>query len=225
MKKIIFATLIFILSSLSSHAQDFRGFRGFFDIYGGIGVGRCKDSFKVQDADVSDFGPKISFGLNVTGGYQITDYLFAGVGFGGYTVVDEYDFYNQNEYGQYEYRENIFPAVMLPIFADCRWTLDINRKINPFVDLKIGYQFRCQLNEGRLTYFSNNNEIIYMSQEPGFFCQPTVGVRFGGRSAFNLGITYNPTIHQKFYRSNQFSKTEIKKCSQGAFMLSLGADF
>lgn len=227
MKKIIYAALLAMLTSLSSPAQDFRGCRGFLDLFGGLGVGKLNDSFRIGNHIMTDFQPHVAFGLNITGGYQITEYLFAGVGFGGYTILDRYHeyvadlaYYNYDDY----YNED-FPAVMLPIFVDCRWTLDLNRKINPFVDLKVGYQFRCSLDDGEILSSYSDGNCLFRSQEPGFYCMPTIGVRFGGKSAFNLGISYLSTIRQRISSGTYTEMNTLKTFTQGAFMLSLGADF
>ncbi|MDE6791813.1 MAG: outer membrane beta-barrel protein [Muribaculaceae bacterium] len=221
MKKIIYTAFLVLLSVFSSNAQDFRGCKGFIDFYGGMGVGNEKESYSAGYSTISEIGPRMSVGLNVTGGYQITDYLFAGIGFGGYTVLDRY----KEEYNGDKGSDYYFPAIMLPVFVDCRWTLNINRKITPFVDLKLGYQFRCSLEEGKITY-NYQKEDLFLNQEAGFYCQPTVGVRFGKASGFNLGITFNPTIRQSLYYGRNYKNlTLLKKLSQGTVMLSLGADF
>lgn len=220
MKKNIFIAFLLTLAFLSSNAQDFRGCKGFIDFFGGLCLGDMGAPYSTGSSTITVLEPRISFGMNVTGGYQITNYLFAGVGFGGYTVMDRYA-----EGYSYGDADNYFPAIMLPVFADCRWTLNINRKITPFVDLKIGYQFRCSLEDGNITYYSQNN--LYLSQEAGFYCQPTIGVRFGKASAFNFGFTFNPTICQKISEGKKKEDriTLIQKCSQTSIMVSLGADF
>lgn len=219
MKKTLFIILMF-LSILSVSAQ---GFKSFVDIYGGISTIKGIDGGKVRDEYISDIHPLVAFGLNVTEGYQINRMIFAGIGFGGYTVLDHF----KEDYTEYWYRDTLFPAILLPVFADVRWTLDIERRITPFVDLKIGYQFCCDLSDGIITWNSYDSENLYIHAERGFYFQPTIGCRFGGNSAFNLGLTYNPTIRQKLYFSPKGREVLnlMKNINGGALMLSFGADF
>lgn len=211
------------VATISVSAQ---GFRGFIDIYGGISPSKGVEGGKVGSYEIRDLRPLVAFGMNVTEGYQINRMLFAGIGFGGYTVIDHYREHYVNDYSNESYGETFFPAIMCPVFADVRWTLDIERTVTPFVDLKMGYQFRVALSDGEITWSDRNEENLYLRQEAGFYFQPTVGFRFGRASAFNMGITYNATINQKLYRGfDNKSLTKIKDLKGGALMLSFGADF
>lgn len=216
MKKIIYIVLLTIFASFTSRAQDVRGFRGFFDLYGGKGVGEMKETFSNSYENITNIKSHITVGLNFTAGYQVNKMLFGGIGFGMYASSVEY------AYNQSLYTDVFCPAVLFPVFVDCRWTLDLNRRITPFVDLKIGYQFACATGDSELY---TDDDPLYINQDGGFYMQPTVGVRFGKASGFNLGITYNPTIHQKISRGFADKEIVLKKFTQGAFMVSLGADF
>ncbi len=209
------------VAALSASAQEFRGF---IDLYGGISPSKGYDAGMVSYNEISDIRPIVAFGMNITEGYQINKMLFAGVGFGGYAVIDHYR--ERYETDGYSYGETFFPAIMLPVFADLRWTLDIGKTVTPFVDLKVGYQFRAQLSDGEISWAYKDEEKLYLREIAGFYFQPTVGLRFGKASAFNLGVTYNPTINQKIFRGlDSNSATPVKDLKSGALMLSLGADF
>jgi len=194
-----------ILMPLLGVAQS-RCWRGFVDFHVGTSAG--VDMNLVHDPnsyyEYESFKQKLVFGVSFTEGYQIFPYLFAGVGFGGYTSM----LGCRDDYG---YDENEFYAIYLPVYADFRWTLDIERTVTPFVDLKIGYQFGVPVD--------GLDEVKYKN---GVYFVPSVGVRFGKRSAFNLGIAYNTSIGRVYH---DWNGAELGKSNKGAFLLTLGADF
>lgn len=197
----------------SAQSENTHQWKGFFDFFVGGSTG----------ADVKlQHEPKVAFGLNFTEGYQITDYLFAGVGFGVNTVAlwtDRY-YYDFNQY--YNESRTCFPGIYAPIFADVRWTLDINRTINPFVDLKIGYQFAIPIQDEQV------GDQRYVSPRSGIFCLPSIGVRFGKRSGFNLGVGYSVSTRRKYdtiERETGYGGIDTKIYSSGAFVVTFGADF
>lgn len=220
MKRIVYI-LLMAVATLSASAQEFRGI---LDLYGGISPSKGYDAGIVSGEKFSDIRPIVAFGMNIAEGYQINKMFFAGIGVGGYTVIDHFRVKDINE--NYGYGETHFPAIMLPVFADLRWTLDIGKTVTPFVDLKIGYQFQVALSDGEISWSYGDEDNLYLRQIAGFYFQPTVGLRFGKASAFNLGITFNPTINQKIYRGVDGNvATPFKDLKSGALMLSLGADF
>ena len=220
MKK-IFLIIAILTMPFAASAQ---GFRGFIDIFGGTQFGRGIDIPVPNYDNVSNIKNDLAFGLNVTGGYQITNFLFAGVGFGGYTTImgaTTHDYYTE--------RDREFHSLYFPFFADVRWTLDIERKITPFVDMKIGYQFAFEINEGSLTYYDSYRE-IYAKGKNGIYFMPSIGVRFGKASGFNLGIAYNSSIGTRFLQNYEVSADnyelrEVAKTNKGVFMITFGADF
>lgn len=137
-----------------------RGYRGFVDL--GYAIGRLYN------------GQKNRMEVTTSHGYQFNPYIYAGLGTGihYYFSGDTYEDY-------------FIWAV--PIFANFRADF-MNKKIAPFLDLKIGY-------------------IIYNDAE-GFYLSPTVGYRFGfnGNLALNVGVGYNlqQEAKIKFY-GGQFS--------------------
>lgn len=216
MKK-IFLIIAILTMPFAASAQ---GFRGFIDIFGGNQLGG--GSYDLNG--IHNIKNDLAFGLNVTEGYQITNFLFAGVGFGGYTTLTGANIYHHNSE-----RERVFHSLYFPIFADVRWTLDIERKITPFVDMKIGYQFAFEINEGSLHYYGDSRE-IYAKGNNGIYFMPSVGVRFGKASGFNLGIAYNSSIGTRFLMNYEVSADnyelrEVDKTNKGVFMITFGADF
>lgn len=227
-KIFLLAILLAMPGIVLAQSENTHEWKGFFEFFCGFSTG--------HDNDIPPYGyklePKVSFGINFTEGYQITDYLFAGVGFGAYTlgVYDEdYSYGFDGVYGdEYIYKESrtFFPGIYAPVFADVRWTLDINRTINPFVDLKLGYQFAIPIQDECIGFYDN----LYVRPKGGFYCLPSVGVRLGKRSGFNLGVGYNVSTRRHYYTVNtdpqgEVYKTYYKPKSTGSFVITIGADF
>lgn len=221
MKKIL---LIIALLTMP-FAASAQGFRGFIDIFAGTQFGGGNFISSPFDKPVHNVKQDLTFGLNVTEGYQITNFLFAGVGFGGYTTLTGSTI--RDSY--YNDREREFHSLYFPIFADVRWTLNIDKKITPFVDIKAGYQFAFKLNDGNLTWYDSYRD-TYVQGTNGAYFMPSVGVRFGKASGFNLGIAYNACIGTRYmqYREvgvDNYELKEVESLKQGAFMVTFGADF
>lgn len=200
-----------------------QGFKGFIDIYGGTFFGSGYSLTPAHNLGFHNIKTDLTFGLNVTEGYQFTPFLFAGIGFGGYTTLTGY---TDDHYGD---RMSDFNALYFPIFADARWNLNLNSRITPFVDVKIGYQLGFKLNSGEL-YNWSSDESSNVKYKNGVYFQPSVGVRFGNpKAGFNLGIAYNAAIGRRFYErtveNDRNIFTEIGSSSQGAFLITFGADF
>lgn len=226
MKK-IFLIIAILAMPFAASAQ---GFRGFIDIFGGTQFGGGID---FPTYDVTNVKNDLAFGLNVTGGYQITNYLFAGIGFGGYAALigatSHDDYYSDRN------RDAI--PLHFPFYADVRWTLDIDRKITPFVDVKIGYQIVHNVDDGGIAYYRYNGELdyryndeLYAKGKNGVYFMPSVGVRFGKASGFNFGIAYNACVGTKFLQNYEVSPDnyelrEVAKTNKGVFMITFGADF
>jgi hypothetical protein len=223
MKKILLIMVFAVLPLLGSA----QGFRGFLDVYAGTSFskGFTDYGYVGSEYSVSGIKPDFVFGLNVTEGYQITNYLFAGVGFGGYASMLGYDAYD----GSYMERDRIFYSIYLPVFADVRWTLNMNSRITPFVDMKIGYQFGVSVGSGELFDYYFKNVSTTATHKNGLYFQPSIGVRFGKATGFNLGVAYNTSVGTRFMLGEVIDgkrvKTEVGSSNAGVLMLTLGADF
>ena len=128
-----------------------RGYRGFVDL--GYAIGKL-------------YGAKNRMEVTTSHGYQFNPYIYAGLGAGVHYYYDDgYFVYNGNGY----FDDSKWAV---PIFANFRADF-MNKKIAPFLDLKIGY-------------------IIY-NDANGFYLSPTFGYRFGLKSnlALNVGVGYN----------------------------------
>lgn len=213
--KRILLSLMLIVGAFSVNAQEWRGFLELT-----AGISPSKSDITVREATFRNVWNPLSFGLNYTMGIRVHPQIFAGVGIGGYTAMMNYD-----EYG---YAERQFPSLYFPVFANARWIPDITKKINPFVDLKIGYQMGVDL-DGSNLYYDYDSSDYYAYHKNGLFLQPQVGVRFGRDSAFNLGLAYNVSMRRDFVAKDRTKPNrpvlESLGKSYGFFMLTFGADF
>ena len=228
MKKTTILSLL-LFAMLGANAQEWRGF---LELTAGTSPG--KSDIAYANSVVPDVTNPFSFGLNYTMGIKVLPQFYAGIGMGGYTsltyykeVVSNTDHINGDVYS---YTESVFTSIYFPIFADFRWIPDISRKINPFVDLKIGYQMGVDLEGAKLYEYSySNNTEYYARHNNGLVLQPGVGIRFGRDSAFNLGIAYNVTIGRKFTATHVTSPgmtvMESVNKNYSCIMLTFGADF
>ena len=220
MRKILIFTLL-LLSIVPASGQNFKIF---IDMFGGISLNKGVTAGSRQegwDENISDLRPFVAFGLNFTEGYQINRMWFAGLGVGASTTLDRYkdSYYESDQYYTY-----FFPSIMLPVYADVRWTYDRDQRVKPFVDLKLGYQFNVEMTDGLINYRDEEN--LFVKSVSGFYFQPTIGVRFGGSTGFNLGLSYNPTIRQKLFQGENIKQlSPINTLTGGALMLSWGIDF
>lgn len=219
MKKILLILMVAFVP-LFSQAQ---GFRTFLDLHAGRALSAAGGEYRTDADVVSNVKPALTFGLNITEGYQITPNLFAGIGFAGYASFLSFDY---DDYG-YNEVETTFYSLYFPFYADVRWNFFPGRSITPYADVKIGYQIGVKVSEGELTWRSNDN--ICAVHKNGVYFVPSVGVRFGKASGFNLGIAYNTSIGMKFIRKSTDNgiptRTVLDSASTGAIMLTFGADF
>lgn len=136
-------------------------------------------------------------GMNFTGGLQISPNWFCGVGVGCYTAfwVPDTEFY----------------AIYIPVYGDIRWTPILGKRVCPFMDVKLGYQFGGPVDQHSATYVN------------GVYCQPSVGIRLGRATGFNIGIGYNVFHGRKYYEP--WREGFLGEFNKGEILLILGVDF
>lgn len=221
MKRFLFVIALAV-SVLTASAQSYRGF---IDVFGGYGVAGTKD-FTNGNHTFKDVRADWAFGLRTSHGCQVLPYLYTGLGFGGYMVLNGAEAYD--EY-RGSYRDIQLDALNIPIFADFRYDLNIQSKVTPFVSVKLGYQIAVDLlseesaGDGSGTY-------LFSKPESGFYFEPMIGMRIrtGSHSGFNLGISYNPTIRRTISIGDTYDPDKAKEVAKqtcGALMLNLGFDF
>ena len=214
----ILLTIILFLGTISSQAQDWRGF---LEIH--AGTSPMKSNLEFHDETFYNMWNSLSFGLNYTMGVAVMPQLYAGIGIGGYTTFIAY-----HDDQEQDYWDSTFSSLYFPIFANVRWIPEINRKFKPFADLKIGYQMGVDLDDNEV-WSDRYYDRYYAQHRNGIFLQPGVGFRFGRESAFNLGIAYNVCVPQEFVAKDDtkpnFPVVESIKKNYGSFMITFGADF
>lgn len=117
MKKLFIITSL-LLGSIATFAQRDMGYRGFADLYGGIGV-----------TPASNF----IIGLSTVHGYQAAPFLFVGAG----VAVHDIAYKEGDKWGEIGN-----DGLLIPFFADVRFDFG-EGKVWPFVELRGGYDFIC----------------------------------------------------------------------------------
>lgn len=129
--------------------------------------------------------------------FQNSLFIGGGIGFGISTESDRYKTYS------------------LPVFADVRYTL-CNLKVNPYIDMKIGYS---ELFDEEKDGGGDNSGGLYIS--------PSVGVSLplARKTSIHVGIGY--TYNQaKFGYIDTFTlERNSKRFNAGGFTLSVGVSF
>lgn len=211
--KRIILSLTLLLSVLGVHAQEWRCF---LEIFAGIEPG--KSTITLKSDRIDNVWNPLSFGLNYTMGVKVWDQLYAGVGIGGYTSYVSYDYEDISDYG------HCFPSLYFPVFANVRWIPNTAKTINPYADIKIGYQMGTELEDNNF-WGSGRNYDCYMEHKNGVFLQPGFGLRLGRDSAFNIGVAYNVFMNRDYIASDGNTIVERISKNHGSFMLTFGADF
>ncbi len=209
----IILSLVAFMLMLNVQAQEWRGF---IEMYCGTELG--KSNIEFPGNTLEKVSNTLSFGLNYTMGTKVWKQLYAGVGVGGYSSCVGYKT-NFNYY----FKGNI-PFLYFPIFANVRWIPDITKSINPFVDIKIGYQVGTDLEDNSIWGTSYYN-YYYIQHANGVYFQPGVGVRFGRDTAFNLGIAYNVFSPSEYVAKNKDFISERIRKNHGSLLLTVGIDF
>lgn len=227
MKKIILIAALALIPGLMTA----QGFKGFVDLIAGTGITTKGGSFSYNRGNIRDINTDFAVGLTFTEGYQITNSWFAGIGFGSCITSTGGKPDNTTSYSDY-YNDC---SMYVPLYADVRWTLDIDSKITPFVDLKLGYQFGVALANGSMCETWSVNDGVYQYDgvyhrgKGGLYLVPSIGVRFGKSSAFNLGLAYNPFVETRIFTVSKADPladyVNVKSTTSGVLMLTLGADF
>ena len=120
---------------------------------------------------------------------------------------------------------------MIPVFLDLRLDLDVRRKVSPYLDMKIGYQFGSTLNKNRVC--SNRNCSYLIRPESGMYLHPSIGLRFrvNDRYAINFGFSYDVDIKRKlidpksFGPESSYDTNILSSMRCKAFAFNVGFDF
>lgn len=157
---------------------SYRRIRGLYDFYVGAALG-SKFDIQQRGVNLTDIHPSYTWGFNVSLGYQLTHQIFIGGGIGervfnvGVTADDNEKLSSNGGY--------------FPIFAEVRWDQNLEKKITPFADLKLGYQFGA-----------GNGDV---RAHGSVFLEPTLGARFKIVNRVNIcvGASYSFFSPYKFF--------------------------
>ena len=213
--------IVLALLNIATPAQDYKGFHTLLDFYAGYSSKKDNSKFSAESFAVKSLQMPLTFGLNVSEGYQVLPNLFAGIGFGGYAVFAnyKYDYSGNDNYSD----EMSGRFIYFPFYVNARYTLNRNATVTPFADVKFGYQVGINLDAGDCMWEEKNN--VFLSHRNSVYFVPTVGIRFGRAVGFNLGISYNPSVKMDITYFKDCQMISRKKFTSGAFSLILGLDF
>lgn len=187
-----------------------KGYRGSFDFNFGFAIGHVINEHVGNNQDRNQF--ELYYGLLTTHGYQINSHLFVGAGIGislDGMIVD----YNRSTMVGNIVETSSIGLYYIPVYSDIRWTPFRGRRVCPFVDMKIGYQFGGYAGSREITCKNIN----------GIYIMPSVGIRFGKTKGFNLGIGYRVSPVRKLY--DPLEDRVVGESNKGVFLLTLGGDF
>lgn len=233
MKKLI----LMIAAVMTVFGMSAQSYRGFLELYGGIGMGD-KHNFTAAGAEFRNFKPAYALGFSTIHGAQLAPCFFVGVGASAYGML-----YSVESSVEDYYKETAALGINIPAYLDLRWDLDVRKKVSPFVDVKVGYQFAvnfndCTLAEGT-SYDSREYTYFKVKNVKGFYFMPTIGIRIrtNSKTGFNIGVSYLPKTECDLLVSTegQYDYTtgietpgkevNLGKKKSGALMLNLGYDF
>lgn len=209
-----------------------KGYRGFFDLYGGFSFGNKMNVF-AGDLRVIGLSNYMYFGISTTHGYQINRNLFIGAGAGVFSDA------MREDTGREAYQSVIGCTIFnIPIYADVRWDFGLAEKTAPFVGIKFGYQLGLNSPDKFITgdYSDMYYLDIYSYGASSFYFQPTIGLRtgIGGKSGINIGLSYYFPVRKRLegefgtWEYNSTGIIQIKDLgifSSSFLMLNFGFDF
>ena len=242
MKKILIIISVSLVSLIAT-AQSYRGMveLGIGVIGGGASYSNELATFKLNNSFLGSF--------TTSHGCQITPSIFIGAGVGvdiGFwdsfktPILDSK--FNREDFIVDDLRSAV-SCWKIPVFLAFRWDLDIQRKVSPFIDLKIGYSINVDRQENysveahssiRLRdnldygeYLDKYGFVPYGSTadseaRSSFYFKPTIGVRIKCKKncGFNMGVSY-----EVFQSRLVGDDIYIKRLTRGAWMFNLGFDF
>ena len=200
MKRLIFQLTVLILS-IPCAASNYRGM---FEIGGGPMF--ANERIRTSTGEFRNKQTSSGGLFSTAHGCQFTSCLFAGAGFG---INCEWLKSQKTETdGSEIFRTSKNHLISIPLFLDVRWDLDVNRKITPYADLRLGYQLGM---EGFAIYkarsVSNPSYIAAgtMKSTDGLYVQASAGVRWkvGKNTGVNLGVSFIPFMRREILIGGQ----------------------
>lgn len=194
MKKLIslLSALIFSLPCVASN------YRGLFEI--GSGPVFANERIRTSIGEFKHKQNTFAGMFSTAHGCQVTPWLFAGAGVGVICEWKNAQKINAGEPTSNGSAKN--DLISIPLFLDIRWDLDVNRKVTPYADLRLGYQLGM---EGYVNYRTSsvtNPKFITtgsMKSGDGMYVQASAGVRLkvSKSTGINFGISYIPLLRRE----------------------------
>ena len=220
-----------------------KGFRGFFEMAGGFGIGG-KVNAHAGSCEINDIASFLNTGISFSFGYQLSRHLYAGLGFGVYanmttaTYTDDFSIYDDAK---------SFAYARIPVFADVRWDFGLWSKASPYVGVKAGYQMSLCLDSydydyhrsiaSTYDYYQQNTPklIVMADRVNGLYISPYFGIRTNlyGKCGINLGLSYEISQPKKLHAIYEYGHYEnrtkehmnLGKSYSGVLMFNIGFDF
>lgn len=165
-----------------------RFYRGFVNIGGGPAFGSTANVSMFGET-VEDIHPGFALSFTTTHGMQVLSNLFVGLGIGySFQAIHGVENYYDGPEGYYS-----LSSIYVPIFAEARWDMNLQKTASPFASLKLGYQL-CYNVEDECFYSSaGHGQLgVFPKGTGSAYIEPTIGYRFKTRdkAGLSLGLSY-----------------------------------
>ncbi len=225
------------VSDTNRHPDFMKRYRGSIEIGGGLSFYKYRYTSLIGDYDYDFDNKSLIVDFTTSHGVQLNPFVFIGAGMGVYVptmwATSYYDlnnnyptFFNLQAESRNAVKEQTdcmsIYSIMLPLFIDLKFEYDVRRKVAPYIDVKLGYQFGIEQNKNRI--YSKNNDQFQITPENGLYFRPSVGLRIrtSTKTGINFGISYNASIKRNFVF---FNSGQTLKINGNACLLNIGFDF
>lgn len=189
MKKLILLLLFSYFSITTVSAISYRGFAD-------VSIG----TFAIP-AGGTEKENMFSLSISTTHGVQLNTHIYIG---GGLSFI------------RASFDDGNWP-IIIPIYANFRYDLNVIKKVSPFFSLKLGYNaIQSGLEDG-----------IEIEKAKPLYLSPTIGLRvkLSSKCGINVGIGYNP-IWYSYYPYGYMNDKEVKHNSNsGSIFGVISVDF
>jgi len=182
-------------------------FKPFYHVEANFGISTCIEREYINKIFESKLAYQtLVYGANFAGGIEFTHYFKAGLGLG-------YLYYKQND-KRYPYSIIFLPNSMtthgIPLFLYLRSDF-LDRKISPFVDIKIGNNFLITKETLDVITFGTMFESIEIPEifklKNGLFLSSNIGVSFKTNSVTTLNVSLGYRFVSRNYDMTYFIGT------------------
>ncbi|MDR1403467.1 MAG: hypothetical protein LBJ60_07195 [Tannerellaceae bacterium] len=171
------------------------------------------------------------FEVSTSHGYQIDPSLFAGIGFGANFYGDGFfknDVYHDSIGGPTDVInktvDSLNMSVVIPIFADVRYSFMTESSVIPFIGLKAGYSMGLAQTKKQTDQSITKETKL---QGVGFFIAPSVGAKYVVSPS--LALTFSLAYAMQLYDYSRVEKERnvllTKKNINGGVSIKVGVEF